>query len=141
MWSPDKALVFALVAASSFTSVHVLEFCQSSDGDCHNHDDNTASNTVKSRWNVSVSNLIQDLEQFRVCCKKLIGKKWFLSLFRPIEKEFTVIMLQLNIFLNFCRSIPNRWGWWQLCSHCKELHILQIHSNPTERPVKTGSCF
>ena len=75
-------LVFALVAASSFTSVHVLEFCQSTDRDCHgdNHD-NMASNsqpslhTVKSRWNVSVSNLIKDLEQLKVSSKKLIGTK------------------------------------------------------------------
>ncbi|XP_059182952.1 protein adenylyltransferase SelO-like [Centropristis striata] len=79
MWSPDKVLVFALVAAFSFTPVHVLEFCQSTDHDCHSdsHDD-TASNsqlslhTFKSRWNISVSNLIQDLHQFRVSCKKLL---------------------------------------------------------------------
>ncbi|XP_042366425.1 protein adenylyltransferase SelO-like [Plectropomus leopardus] len=77
MWSPAKVLVFALVAASSFISVHLLEFCQSPEGDCHSPD-NTASSsqlspqTVKSRWNISVSNLIKDLNQFRVSCKKLI---------------------------------------------------------------------
>ncbi|XP_040921735.1 protein adenylyltransferase SelO-like isoform X2 [Toxotes jaculatrix] len=76
MWSIYTALVFALVAASRFTPVYVLEFCQSTDPDCH---DDTASNshrsphTVKSRWNVSVSNLMQDLGQFRVSCKKLIA--------------------------------------------------------------------
>ncbi|XP_034069869.1 protein adenylyltransferase SelO-like isoform X1 [Gymnodraco acuticeps] len=80
MWSPNQMLVLALVAASSFTSVHVLEFCQSTDRDCHSDDnhDNMASNsqpslhTVKSRWNVSVSNLIKDLEQLKVSSKKLI---------------------------------------------------------------------
>ncbi|KAK9527528.1 hypothetical protein VZT92_014082 [Zoarces viviparus] len=75
MWSPFKVLVFALVAACSFTPVHVLEFC--TDRDCPSHD-NTASNsqlspnTFRSRWNISVSNLIQDLDRFRVSCKKLI---------------------------------------------------------------------
>ncbi|GAA6213575.1 uncharacterized protein LOC108899996 [Lates japonicus] len=77
MWSIYSVLVFALAAASSFTPVYVLEFCQSPDSDCHS-DDDTASNsqssphTAKSRWNVSASNLVQDLDQFRVSCKKLI---------------------------------------------------------------------
>ncbi|XP_073344544.1 protein adenylyltransferase SelO-like isoform X2 [Pagrus major] len=64
-------VVFALVAAASFSPVHVLEFCQSSDRDCHSHD-KTTSDSVKSRWNISASNLIQDLDQFRVSCRKLI---------------------------------------------------------------------
>ncbi|XP_034416198.1 protein adenylyltransferase SelO-like [Cyclopterus lumpus] len=67
MWSPWTVLV--LVAASSFTPVHVLEFCP--DNDCHGHDD-TSPNAFKSRWNISVSNLMQDLGQFRVSCKKLL---------------------------------------------------------------------
>ncbi|TDG97460.1 hypothetical protein EPR50_G00226400 [Perca flavescens] len=79
MWSPCFVLVFALVAASSFTYVHVLEFCQSTHHGCNSDSrDNKGSksklshHTVKSRWNMSVSNLIQDLDQFRVSCKKLI---------------------------------------------------------------------
>ncbi|KAL7373569.1 hypothetical protein ABVT39_009747 [Epinephelus coioides] len=77
MQSSYKVLAFALVAASSFTSVHVLEFCQSTDSDCHSHDSTASDNqlsphTVKSRWNISVSNLLKDLDQFRVSCKKLI---------------------------------------------------------------------
>ncbi|XP_049913182.1 protein adenylyltransferase SelO-like isoform X2 [Epinephelus moara] len=77
MQSSYKVLAFALVAASSFTSVHVLEFCRSTDSDCHSHDSTASDNqlslhTVKSRWNISVSNLLKDLDQFRVSCKKLI---------------------------------------------------------------------
>uniref|UniRef100_A0A8C9ZPQ9 Selenoprotein O n=1 Tax=Sander lucioperca TaxID=283035 RepID=A0A8C9ZPQ9_SANLU len=79
MWSPCKVLVFALVVASSFTYVRVLEFCQSTRHDCNSeiHDNKgskskLSQHTVKSRWNMSVSNLIQDLDQFRVSCKKLI---------------------------------------------------------------------
>lgn len=66
-------VVFALVAAASISPVHVLEFCQSTDRDCHSHD-RTTSDSVKSRWNMNASNLIQDLEQFRVSCKNLLGK-------------------------------------------------------------------
>lgn len=73
MCSIHTVLVFALVAANSFTPVYVLESCQSTDRDCHSHDEK-APDTVKSRWNMSVSKLIQDLDQFRVSCKKLIGK-------------------------------------------------------------------
>ncbi|KAM7369696.1 hypothetical protein PAMP_011000 [Pampus punctatissimus] len=77
MLSVYKVLVFALVAASSFTPVYVLDFCQTTDPDCHSQD-NTASNnqpsshTFKFRWNTSAANLIHDLDQFRVSCKKLI---------------------------------------------------------------------
>lgn len=73
MSSTHTVLVFALVAASSFIPVYVLEFCQMTDRDCYS-DDKMASDTVKTRWNVSVSDLIQDLDQFSVSCKKLIGK-------------------------------------------------------------------
>uniref|UniRef100_A0A8D2ZYK2 Selenoprotein O n=1 Tax=Scophthalmus maximus TaxID=52904 RepID=A0A8D2ZYK2_SCOMX len=75
MWSVYRLLVFALAAASRLAPAHVLEFCHSSD--CH-RDDDTASNgqpapnTVRSRWNMSVSGLVRDLDQFRVSCKKLI---------------------------------------------------------------------
>ncbi|CAI5672716.1 unnamed protein product [Oreochromis niloticus] len=77
MWSTCTALVFALVAASSFTSVYVLEFCQNISPECHS-DDNTASNsqsslhTVKSKWTLNASSLMHDLNQFRVSCKKLL---------------------------------------------------------------------
>nr|XP_019958734.1 PREDICTED: uncharacterized protein LOC109639617 isoform X1 [Paralichthys olivaceus] len=75
MWSIYRLLVFA--AASGFTPVHVLEFCHSDGPDCLS-DGDAASNSrssqrsVKSRWNATVSNLIQDLDQFRVSCKKII---------------------------------------------------------------------
>ncbi|XP_037612233.1 protein adenylyltransferase SelO-like isoform X1 [Sebastes umbrosus] len=79
MWSPYKVLVFALVAASSFMLVHALDFCTSTDSDCSSdsHDSTTSSsqlstNAGRSRWNISVSKLIQELGQFRVSCKKLI---------------------------------------------------------------------
>lgn len=71
MCSIHTVLVFALAAAASFTPVYVLEFCQSTDCDCHSHD-RIASDTVVSRWNRSVSDLIQHLDQFSVSCKKLI---------------------------------------------------------------------
>ncbi|XP_070784268.1 protein adenylyltransferase SelO-like [Enoplosus armatus] len=71
MCSIHTVLVFALVATTSFTPVYVLEFCQRTDPDCHSHD-KKASDTFKSRWNVNVSNLIKDLNQFSVSCKKLM---------------------------------------------------------------------
>ncbi|KAM6971064.1 protein adenylyltransferase SelO-like [Tautogolabrus adspersus] len=67
MCSIHTVLVLAVLAAVNFTPVHVLEFCQSTDNDCHNHD-MKASNTFKSRWNMSVSNL----DQISVSCTKLI---------------------------------------------------------------------
>ncbi|XP_044033394.1 protein adenylyltransferase SelO-like isoform X3 [Siniperca chuatsi] len=71
MCSIHTVLVFALVATTIFTPVYGLEVCQSTDRDCHSHDEK-ALDTVKSRWNMSVSNLIQNLDQFSVSCKKLI---------------------------------------------------------------------
>ncbi|XP_037311959.2 protein adenylyltransferase SelO-like isoform X2 [Pungitius pungitius] len=75
MWSPFKVMLIALVAASSFTPVCVLEFC--SDSECHSHDATAPSsrpppNAFKSRWNASASNLLRDLDRFTVSCKKLI---------------------------------------------------------------------
>ncbi|XP_038587256.1 protein adenylyltransferase SelO-like [Micropterus salmoides] len=67
----QTVLVFALVAATSFSPVYVLEFCQSTDPGCQSHD-KKLSDAVKSRWNTSASYLIQDLDQFSVSCKKLI---------------------------------------------------------------------
>ncbi|XP_071340827.1 protein adenylyltransferase SelO-like isoform X2 [Trachinotus anak] len=72
MWSIHRVVVFALAAASSFTPVYAQEFSQSTDPDCHSHDSQRSPHTVKSRWNMSVSNLIQDPDQLRVSCKKLI---------------------------------------------------------------------
>ncbi|XP_068438376.1 protein adenylyltransferase SelO-like [Clinocottus analis] len=74
MWS-WKVLVFALVAASSFTPVHVLEVC--TDHDCFSQDSTASgsqlsSNTFKSRWNINISKLMHDLDQFRVSCNKLL---------------------------------------------------------------------
>ncbi|XP_076617941.1 protein nucleotidyltransferase YdiU-like [Chaetodon auriga] len=71
MSSIHTVLVFALLSAASFTPVYLLEFCQNTDSDCNSHD-KTASDAVRSRWNVTVSNLIQDLGRFSVSCKKLI---------------------------------------------------------------------
>lgn len=138
MSSIHTVLVFALVAAASFTPVYALEFCQSTDRDCHS-DDNMASDTVKSRWNMRASNLIQDLDQFNVSCKKLTGKTdSCLSIFFKTEANK---VKGSSAFCPLCRSIPGRWGRWQLCPHCKELRILQIQSNPAEGPIKTGSSF
>ncbi|XP_029384769.1 uncharacterized protein LOC115060800 [Echeneis naucrates] len=76
MWIIYIDLVFALSAAWSFTPVYAEDFCQSTDSHCRSHDDaasnsRPSSHMVKSRWNMNVSNLIQDLDQFRVSCKKL----------------------------------------------------------------------
>ncbi|CAB1448643.1 unnamed protein product [Pleuronectes platessa] len=77
MLSIYRLVVVALAAASGFTGVHLLEFCPSAGPDCHS-DDETASTSrssqhaVKSRWNGTGSELIQDLDQFRVSCKKLL---------------------------------------------------------------------
>ncbi|CAJ1082663.1 protein adenylyltransferase SelO-1%2C mitochondrial-like [Xyrichtys novacula] len=66
MSSIHTVFVFAVVAAVSVPPVHVLEFCQSTDPDCHSHD------TFRSRWNKSVSNLTQNLDRFSISCKKLM---------------------------------------------------------------------
>lgn len=49
--------------------------------------------------------------------------------------------MSLNCSFFLCRETPRRWSQRELCSHCKELHILQIHSHPTERPTEAGSTF
>ncbi|KAM9712928.1 protein adenylyltransferase SelO-like [Menidia menidia] len=76
MWSPDRALVFALVTASHLTPVHVLDqdrlFCQRTDPDCHSHDRRPFTNSVKPQWNKNMSDLTHSLGQFRVSCNKLI---------------------------------------------------------------------
>ncbi|XP_028288606.1 protein adenylyltransferase SelO, mitochondrial-like isoform X2 [Parambassis ranga] len=79
MWRACSALLFAVTAAWSFTPVYVLEFCHGTDSaDCH---DNTAANSqpssrftpIKSRWNMSDSNLLQSLDRFRVSCGKILA--------------------------------------------------------------------
>ncbi|TMS09289.1 UPF0061 protein [Larimichthys crocea] len=72
MSSVHTVLVFALVAAASVTPVYALEFCQSTDSDCHGHDKKMSPDAIRSRWNVNASNLMQDLDQFSVSCTKLI---------------------------------------------------------------------
>ncbi|KAM9332486.1 protein adenylyltransferase SelO-like isoform 2-T3 [Pholidichthys leucotaenia] len=75
MWRIYRALVCALLAAANFTRVYALEFCSTSDPDCHSHDDTSSNSQLcihKSKWSVNVSNLIHDLGQFRVSSKKLI---------------------------------------------------------------------
>lgn len=73
MSSIHMVLVLAVVAAGRFTPVLALEFCLSADDDCHSQV-KTALDIVKSRWNMSGSGLIEDLNQFKVSCKKLMGK-------------------------------------------------------------------
>ncbi|XP_041817121.1 protein adenylyltransferase SelO-like [Chelmon rostratus] len=90
-------LVFALVAAASFTPVHLLEFCQSSDHSCHSPD-KTASDAGKSRWNMNVSNLIQDLDLFSMSCKKLI------EAFPVDEVDGNFVRIVKNCI--FSKSIP-----------------------------------
>ncbi|CAG5896112.1 unnamed protein product [Menidia menidia] len=76
MWSPDRALVFALVTASHLTPGHVLGqdqlFCQRTDPDCHSHDSRLFTNSVKPQWNKNMTDLTHSLGQFRVSCNKLI---------------------------------------------------------------------
>ncbi|XP_029978708.1 uncharacterized protein LOC115410981 isoform X2 [Sphaeramia orbicularis] len=71
-----RALVFALIAVNILSPIYMLDFCQSSDLDCHNHDMSSdiqpSAHTYKSRWNISVTNLMKDLDHFRVSSKKLI---------------------------------------------------------------------
>lgn len=78
MSSVHTVLVFALVAAVSVTPVYALEFCQSTDRDCHGHDTKMSPDAIRTRWNVNASNLMQDLDQFSVSCTKLIGKTGFI---------------------------------------------------------------
>lgn len=83
--------------------MYVLDFCQSTDADCHTHDA-TASNsqpspqTVKSRWNMNVSHLINDLDQFKVSCKKLIES------FPLDEVDGNIVRTVKNCL--FSKSIP-----------------------------------
>lgn len=58
MSSLHLVLVLTVVSASCLTPVHVLEVCHSPD-------------SFKSRWNLSVSNLTQALDEFSVSCRKL----------------------------------------------------------------------
>ncbi|KAM3860362.1 protein adenylyltransferase SelO-like [Diretmus argenteus] len=68
MWSIHSVFVCILVAGASLVKpVYVLEFCESTDHDCHSHDD-----TVSPSLNVSFINHMHDLDHFKVSCKKLI---------------------------------------------------------------------
>ncbi|XP_028290089.1 uncharacterized protein LOC114454102 isoform X2 [Gouania willdenowi] len=75
MWRTQKTLLAALMAAS-FTILTALDFCQSTE--CQSYDNvplnaEMSTQTVTSRWkNVSVSNTVQDMDYFRVSCKKLL---------------------------------------------------------------------
>lgn len=115
MSSIHTVLIFALVTAS-FTPVYVLEFCLSTDSDCHT-DDNMASDSVKSRWNMSFPNLIQDLDQFNMSCQKLIGKGdpclHFLFKQKTINCKINPLSLSPDAFPvdevngNFIRTVKN----------------------------------
>lgn len=65
MSSLQTVVIIAVVAAASFTPV-VLQFCYSYEA--------TTSHSFRSRWNTSVSHLLQNLDQFKVSSKKLMGK-------------------------------------------------------------------
>ncbi|KAM8823552.1 protein adenylyltransferase SelO-like isoform 2-T2 [Spinachia spinachia] len=65
MQRPFEVMLFALVAASGFTPVCVLEFCTYTDSA-------EPPNAVMCRWNQSVWGLPRDLDRFRVSCKKLM---------------------------------------------------------------------
>ncbi|CAI5672718.1 unnamed protein product [Oreochromis niloticus] len=138
MWSTCTALVFALVAASSFTSVYVLEFCQNISPECHS-DDNTASNsqsslhTVKSKWTLNASSLMHDLNQFRVSCKKLLEAL-------PIDKvDGNFVRTVKNCI--FSKSIPtplkgplrlaaaSKFGYWAGQLGDGRAHFLGQYSN------------
>uniref|UniRef100_A0A669CUH1 Selenoprotein O n=1 Tax=Oreochromis niloticus TaxID=8128 RepID=A0A669CUH1_ORENI len=131
MWSTCTALVFALVAASSFTSVYVLEFCQNISPECHS-DDNTASNsqsslhTVKSKWTLNASSLMHDLNQFRVSCKKLLEAL-------PIDKvDGNFVRTVKNCI--FSKSIPTPLkGPLRLAAACKDVieGILDLDASVT----------
>ncbi|XP_070842510.1 protein adenylyltransferase SelO-like [Chaetodon trifascialis] len=97
MSSIHTVLVFALLSAASFTPVCLLEFCQNTDSDCHSQD-KTASDAVRSRWNMTVSELIQDLGRFSLSCKKLI------EAFPVDEVDGNFVCTVKNCI--FSRSIP-----------------------------------
>ncbi|XP_074549640.1 protein nucleotidyltransferase YdiU-like [Halichoeres trimaculatus] len=66
MLSLRSVLVFAVLSASGLTPARSLEVCHGPDHDCPGPD------SFRSRWKPSVSNLTQDLDQFRVSCRKLM---------------------------------------------------------------------
>lgn len=106
-----KTVIFvAVVAAASFTPVY-LQFC-------HSHDE-TTSDCFRSRWNARVSHRLQDLDQFKVSSKKLMGKSDLLFFFFFIYcvSLQTMSVNNPNSIFSTCRSISYRWGWRQLCSH------------------------
>lgn len=69
----------------------------------------------------------------RISWVKLIPPKWCK------EKK---LYLQCSAFIVlFCREASSRWSQRQLCSHCKEVHILQVSSHSPEGPTQAGSTF
>lgn len=73
MCSLQTVALIAAVAAASFTPV-CPQFCPTVDQNCQE----TTSDWVRSRWETSVSPLIQDMDQFQVSSKKLMGTSDFL---------------------------------------------------------------
>ncbi|XP_061777599.1 protein adenylyltransferase SelO, mitochondrial-like isoform X4 [Nerophis ophidion] len=78
MWHLGEVPLFAVVTATIVTIVHMQDFCQKADFECQSQDLSASaqqplSQSVNSRWNASVLNLIQNLDHFRVSNEKLMG--------------------------------------------------------------------
>nr|XP_057916601.1 protein adenylyltransferase SelO-like [Doryrhamphus excisus]XP_057916602.1 protein adenylyltransferase SelO-like [Doryrhamphus excisus] len=78
MWCIPEVLLFTVVAATSMTIVHMLDFCHKVDSECQIQDiflsgQQSRAQIINSRWNASVLNLIQNLDHFRVSNEKLKG--------------------------------------------------------------------
>lgn len=130
--------VCVLVHVGLFAPAQALDFCPRAENDCQSPEKMVVHKRVESTTDkLGVSDLLQDITQFNVSCKNLMGKrnsthgKWKVKYY----------LRSLDYFVLFCRETPGRQSQRKLCSHRKELRILQIYSHPTERPVKAGSTF
>lgn len=74
MFCTHTLLVFVLLPLGLLSAAHALDFCPSAENDCQSQVRTVQHTRVKSSSNVSVSDLIQDISQFKVSCKNLIGK-------------------------------------------------------------------
>lgn len=139
MLSIHTLFVCVLVPVGLFAPAHALDFCTRAEDDCQSQVKTVVHTPVKSSCDeLSVtSDLIQDITQLNVSCKNLMGK---LIPIKAYENK-NIHLMSLNYSSFLCRETPRRWSQRELCSHCKELHILQIYSQPTERPTEAGSTF
>ncbi|XP_068199623.1 protein adenylyltransferase SelO-like [Antennarius striatus] len=86
-----------VLAFALFSPVYGLEFCQSGGSECDT-DERGALDSVQSRWNVRVTKLRQDLDQFVLSCKKL------LETFPPDEVDGNFVRTVNNCI--FSKSMP-----------------------------------